>query len=849
MSLIATLVRFVGIVIIAIASLAIVAPAGAQGTSGQVPDPMSSAELSKLLQLYVQPTKDQGAAIESLHDDYREQFRKLRDGDIEKFLQKMKALQGGMMPSKDQVEDFTKGYERVQRQIAEIDDAFFDGIATLLGENRRASVDRARDARARTRMTAGVMNGMMGQTPTVDLSAIVLETGLSPKDLETIDPLLVSYEQRLTATSKELGQLGMRMIRDMFDTMEKAGLGNLSQEEMMADPEKMKAVMETMQAAMKKAGERFSAKAKDIGELNSKTFRSIESQLSGDAKRKVRVRYVGRAYPELANDPSQAERMFRMATRIKSLDEAGKEQLGNAYQQWQAGDDALVDSGIKMSDEFRSTRDLMDFGAGYAEHNQKMAEITQKRAELGAKSLQSVSSVLGDERMKMLFDRQARKFEDAFAENDDPLSGDDAANGASIAVRASDMEMAQSEYTRSRFGGPIGVATIASLATQLSLDDSRKALLETMHTDYMKRWDEEFVPIQQRTQEAESKRWVQPGEDGEAHSDPVQRSAFFDGRRLMAAKIAELDSGFFDDLMKVLGDESSITLRLARLDRAIERSSPADGSGGMFGVFGAPESPVNFVAVLRAAELLPADRTKVNAALAEQIDSLLQVNVEGAAAAIDQEREMDELNERNMALYRNGTTPDMAEMQKAGVAQMAMQQKMTERRTRLADASRKAWSAALAVLDESQRDVLQLAYDERAYPSIFMDQRSAMPFIEKAQDLSDLNDDQKQQLQVLRDRYHTEYVAFCRKMVPKGSEEPEPSRPEDMQRYWQAQMERMNAIEKVRFDRNERSQRAVSQLRRILNDEQSKRLAGLENYERSTTDNVPGFGGAVQTID
>ena len=44
----------------------------------------------------------------------------------------------------------------------------------------------------------------------------------------------------------------------------------------------------------------------------------------------------------------------------------------------------------------------------------------------------------------------------------------------------------------------MGESAIALIATQLALDDSGKALLKTMHQDYMKKWDEEIRTEQSR---------------------------------------------------------------------------------------------------------------------------------------------------------------------------------------------------------------------------------------------------------------------------------------------------------------------------------------------------------------
>lgn len=210
--------------------------AHAQGTYGQLPDPISGPEVARLLRNYVHPTKEQAESIEALHDSYKERFRTLREGDIEKFLAKMRTMQGGMMPSKEQMDDFMKGYERTLKQIEDVDDSFFEAMAALMGADRSSGVRRAQDARTRTRCASGMMSGMAAGATIVDLSSVVLDSGLDAQALAPLDAELVAYEQKATQQMKELNQVGQRAVRDMIDEMQKAGLGEMSSEDMASDP-------------------------------------------------------------------------------------------------------------------------------------------------------------------------------------------------------------------------------------------------------------------------------------------------------------------------------------------------------------------------------------------------------------------------------------------------------------------------------------------------------------------------------------------------------------------------------------------------------------------------------------
>ncbi len=835
---IARLGRLLSLSLALAAALCFAAPARAQGTSGQVPDPMSSVELAKLLRQYVHPTNEQVVSIEALHDGYRDRFRALRENEIERFLVKMKAMQGGVLPKKEQVEEFTKSYDRVNRQIAEIDDAFFEGVATLMGEERRIAVQRARDARGRTRAAAGIMTGLQGANASVDLSAIMLDLNLPPQEAETIDPLLIAYEQKLTAAVKELGAASMRMIRDMFDELEKAGLGNLSQEEMMNDPEKMKAMMETMQAAMAKAGERMKAKTTDLAEFNGKSFRSLSVQLGDDSKRKFRARYLAKAYPELATDPDGAESLFRMMLRIKALDDAVREQVRGAYQQWQAADNALVDQCAKEIDEARASRAMMDFsGAGMQEQMKKIQELAVKRSEIAAKAMSSAAAVVGDERIKKLTQKMIEKRRgagNAAPDFDDATDPEADGDGPAIAAGARPMEAEAAAMHAARMTerGPIGDAAMTAIATQLALDDSRKALLETMRGDYAKRWDEEIRAAQASVDALGNDRWAKGPESEEMKLDTAKSAAYYNARKALLVKASEADAAFLGDLASVLGEKSAPVLQLVRLERVLDRTAGTNGQMGYALALGAPETAVNIATLLRTAELSAEDRGKVNAAVAALVDPLIKVQLDSFATSIDQERAMEEMGQRNMALYRNaGEQPDMAELQKAGMEMMTLQGQQTEVQARRSEAARGAWSAALGALSEEQRSALQLSYDELAYPAIFKDARSALPYIDKARALHDLTDDQRTQLQGLHDRSRAEHLEFSRKMLPKRAVAAPPSKPDEMQRYWQEQMEIANAREKVRFERDEQSQRAVSALRRILTEAQLSQIPGLAEYE------------------
>ena len=82
-------------------------PAWAQGTEGMLPEPISTHELkgyADRLKLSAQ----QRQAADAIHDQYKRDFRALRQGEIADFLKDMRSLQGSVMPRRDVMESIMK---------------------------------------------------------------------------------------------------------------------------------------------------------------------------------------------------------------------------------------------------------------------------------------------------------------------------------------------------------------------------------------------------------------------------------------------------------------------------------------------------------------------------------------------------------------------------------------------------------------------------------------------------------------------------------------------------------------------------------------------------------------------
>ena len=105
--------------------------ANAQGTQGMLPKPITSKEVDNYAKRLVL-SKQQVRALEPLHEKYREDFRQLRENDIQDFLDETaKMMEGGMMtmPQRKTIEKMLRNIKRILGKIKNLDNRFFSQVS------------------------------------------------------------------------------------------------------------------------------------------------------------------------------------------------------------------------------------------------------------------------------------------------------------------------------------------------------------------------------------------------------------------------------------------------------------------------------------------------------------------------------------------------------------------------------------------------------------------------------------------------------------------------------------------------------------------------------------------------
>ena len=812
----------------------------AQGTSGMLPDPISSRDLegyARRLQL----DEFQRLAIDPLHEQYRTAFRQLREDDIAKLLKQTIEMTGGgfNMPQREKVERLLKDMKRTLNKIEQLDSRLFDQIDVVLTDTQRAALPRVRLARARQRYRNAAMGagGFGSQAAGVDLSELYGRLELSDQELLDSDPLIASYERRLTPAVEKLYDATITMSMDMMDAFEAAGMTDLD----MTDPESAQQMMETMQAIWQDIGDDMQKKSKAIADLNGRTLKSVRSRLSPKNARKLRYDYYSRAYPTAPKDPMSAQKRFESALRLKQLTEEQRLAVEDAARSHQVRHDRITDEMIKFLEERDEDRSILLPGVdeeAWQEYWKELQSFSGKWTELNESAMESLNAQLGPELAAKINDPRAGR-EMAVAE-------------VEPGAEETTSQDQPNEQPTDQFGRPVGPAVAISTyeleryVDKLNLTDEQRAVVQLLHEEYRSKYAEHAKQQAQKAQE-EQRALFNATRGGQRAMASIDFQFWMQDAQDRTIKDLDVaDEAFFSDLALMLG-ENAPTEQLDRLRLARQRR--------LFGqrpnqfAFGFPGTESNETSVDLSALV---DDSELDAVKTDDIDALLRAyekTITGAfrnryeAGLVAQRRRTEAMAE----MMRRQQEGDMEDAMAFGMEYQQMMQDIgktvQESEEEITQLNRDTLQEITAALDERSARKFRAAYRRKAFPNIYNESNSGERHLEAASKLGKLTDDQRLAIELHRVEYQPVYEDLCNQMVEilsQSTGRPNFTDPGQIKDYMQQQQK----LEVIKFDRSELNAKARRRLRQILTPEQLMRI-GLPPEESESPNEFP-F--AVETI-
>jgi hypothetical protein len=784
----------------------------APGTQGTLADPISTRQLMDYAER-LDLSASQRGALESLHDDYKRNFRILRDGEIAEFMGELHSMQG-VMPSKDDVERLFKSISRLQGRIAVLDAQLFDRLGPLLTEEQALALPRVRLARERARYEAQSTMWIGGRPP-ADVSKAVRALGLSDDALANIDPLLAGYERRVTSEMGKLSKATDRMYLDVFEALEEMGYTDMTQESFQEDPQRGQEMMEAMQSIWMDLSKRITKHAREIGELNDTTYASISAMLASPDASRLRQRYYADAYPELSGVLSHRKpHAIDRVLESDDLDEETRSIVAGALEEHQVKIDRLIDEAVDLVREQRDGFTPFDYGTdAYQEYQMALAELSAKAAELSSAAMMQLNEVLGPERTARVLAAAAESVATTETEFDREATDEPE-------------ELIQSWSGDQLVPTRISRRDLKRFGRRLGLDDGQRAIVEELHREYAEAYG--ALPEIARVRSATQTLWSHDATTGRSTPPSAdQLDTLFRARREAFEAIASLDDSFFDDMRTTALREDQHGMldrvRRLRMRRMYQLSST---TGAYSGMGQSSEGAVDLVDVIESQDLDEEDLASIDALLDEYEAATLDAFRNRYEAQFEVQQASEKWSIVAVEAQNDGTPP--AEyMTRYQEIWEAAAKAINDANGRVTDLNRAALDRLATTLPGHLGPTVRRAYNVKAFPNVYNDPASVDAHLRKAQAFADLTPEQRDALADLAAAYLPEYERLAGEMAEISSGNARPFMISGAETDWAEWQRRQSALEQLRFDRDELSLRAVSQLRRTLTEEQVRRLGGL----------------------
>ena len=816
------------LIVLLIAGVFLTNRAHAQGTMGMLPGPISTVELDGYAQrLRLSPQQRRG--IDALHDQYKQEFRALREGEIAEFLEKMREMDGGTLPQRKAIEDFLKQMNVLSNKIAALDNRFLDQLPPSLTEQQVTMMPRVRMARQRGRMENMQIMWMGGERP-LDISVIAFGMELSEADRTAADPMLAQYETRLTSEMEKLYEHSQKTIMGMYEALEKLGID----ENAAQDPEQMEKVGQAMQQIWMDMMAKTTERLREVADLNERTQKSITASLSAEGSRKFRNQYYRHAYAEATFALYAHDYVFGPALKRDDLTPEQRTAIGEIRDQMVRTLDVILDEAVADIRELRSTVNPFDYNQERAEkHQEKQNALRQKADDARVAANTALEAALG----KDLLDKIGRLKLSGEEPQDELIvtAGGDMVQAVQTLETPSEDDESDFAWGMDQFLPPaISEADIKEYSDRLELTEDQRAVVRDLHQAYNQTFQKLSENEIGRLQKAATTmwQWDENTQTSRAPSDEAINETY----KLRAAAleaIREADESFFGE-MEVGALTPEQAKGLQRVKSARERATYNRGAYYWGGDNN--EGSIDLARlVLRRRATVPADQWKtIDAELEKYEQAALPLFKDRYARSLESQK-VQELWQAEIT--RAQAAGDMNNV-KLGMRYQEMMRHPQEALGKASEAvgalNRKTMDAIVALLPSEAGGTLRSEYNRRAYPGVYNDEGCVEKHLDRARALTDLSPEQAQQLADTAAAYYPAYASICEQMVTTSAGYQRgmwmASVDEDNMNDWQ---KREETLAKLRFDRSELNARAASQVKSILTEDQLKRLGGLPTIAES----------------
>jgi hypothetical protein len=843
---------------VSIAVFAAVSARG-QGTSNTFPDPLTSRQLDQFAERLGLDAVGR-LELDPFHENYREQFRTLRDGRIEDYL---KAGGGGGMGmfgrqrDRSEIESRIKERKEILKAIERLDNQLLDQIQAHVDEAQQPNMASVKLAAERAR-AKGTVGGMFLGNADIDLAELLRK--LPPEMIESMDEAATAevqsaareYEQKLTRLMSELADESIATPLAVHDAMAASGVTRPEfKPDALPEPGAMDAYFEASSAARATAMKKQTKLRQDLAMLHHSFLRKLKPSLPDVAYREVRHQFYKRSYNEAWPDPKSVEPMFEQAIALESISADEKAAITAARDSWRSSNDAVTGELVDAVDDFRKEWTFFSFDdSKWSDYQDRMKALHAKRDSVDEAGEQALRAIVGERLAAKRDDGGSGRigFPGGFAVEGLEISGEEGVmifdgpggeGGAIVLNMGGDFgSVGEVDAGDAYLPGPISAKELNDAVERMQLTQDQKTIAEVLHQDYQAGF-RQILESDSALVQANAHRVFDPAA-GEKFTPPDAQDIEkkYAARKAAFERIKRLDQEFFDGIAPLLSGAAQMEglekSKLARQRRVYNRSRGHSGmlmTMGPAGPGSSKESSVDLVDVANALELTSEGTAAANAVLTTYEPAFIDALRRRYETVIEEQKKIDIFHAKMMIpsdagevrVEIDGNTDEFKTMQ-------ISQKRIGDAESAIASLNRRTVEDGLSKLEESDAKALKRGWQRAAYPSVFRDPRDAEPILIDAIKLEDTSPEQIQQLNEILQKHREEYEKISETMVQtvaaSGAAPPEAG--EFNPDHFKAMQATQNTMKKLRFDRTELNASSLRKLKAVLSPEQAERLPGLK---------------------
>jgi hypothetical protein len=821
-------------VAVALAGRPTFAPAAlAQASDEIAPTPITTRSFERLLRAYVRPTDEESGALDRLHEAYLAKFRAELEPEIDAIANSM----AGQFPTREQFDRFLRDIDRLGARIAEADAAFLASASALVAEERRSGFDRIREARERERALMGITRVRFGfGAQFVDLADLLLRCEPLEDRRADFAEFLRTVEQRTLAQARAHAsgiKGGFGSFWDAVQPLMELERGREGATEP-PNPEELERIQRVYMDAMAKLAESSRRTVRANFEGNRGALAQLGNYFDEATALDIRQEAVRRALTD-SFGPSigigrriDVEFAGERIARDASVPAEVRARVAEIAIAWRRDHVARLESWASVA----VTRDVAEMAMiadGIEEGDDGGEEAAREGMRVAAsRALDAIASELGPELAERFLDREdpadggpvrhfvKRKADAAAAAGGDDEAGDDDGGGG-LAAPSAPPAWAVPGFASSGMVPPAldgrAATRIAALLGVGGVDGAVvDAIVESHRNDD---WRPVMEPISARIARAQQSLHS-AGEDGRLVTDMAKLAEIRAAREEAARRLLDLDAQLVAEVAGVLGVGADHPFALLmRLERLVALGSrPGGGQSALL----APPA-----VVLEVAELDPAvARTVAEAAapelrrLADEMPALLLASLARAQRMAEAETGFASRDSQTIEASSRRYTETIAECQRADADLLARVGRILE-------------DAALLSGGEELKSRIRRARLGAVYPDVYrIDHGLGRQFAAIGR-MGGLSPDVVGTVEAIRAEYDAIYDKLSEQMIAPafdniaGDGSPE---------AWRDYGRRMEAIEKVRFQRTEFIEKTRNALVRTLGPEAAAKVPGLVRATR-----------------